>query len=70
MPRSSAGLSIQVLSGLYPVTVTLVGGVPIPLELWLLVGVGAALAWALAETWSRLVWRTHRRQAKVLGSGQ
>jgi len=35
-----------------------------------LVGIAAAMAWALAETWSRLVWRTHRRQAKVLGSGQ
>ena len=65
------GIVIQLLAGLYPVDRHARGRRPHPARrcgCWS--GSRAALAWALAETWSRLVWRTHRRQAKVLGSGQ
>ena len=62
------GIIIQVLAGFYSVTVTLVGGVRISPDLWLLVGVSAGLAWALAEAWSRAVWRADRRQAMMLRS--
>ena len=55
------GMAIQLASGIYPVTIALVGAVPLPLELWGAVGISAGLAWALAETWSRLVWRIHGR---------
>jgi P-type Ca2+ transporter type 2C len=62
------GIAIQVLSGFYPVTVALVGGVQLPPDLWLLVAIGAGLAWALAESWSRFVWRSHARHVKMSGS--
>ena len=55
------GIAIQLAAGIYPVTIALVGAVPLPLELWGAVGISAGLAWALAETWSRLVWRIHGR---------
>jgi Ca2+-transporting ATPase len=53
------GMALQVAAGMHPVTIALVGGVHMPLELWGVVGISAALSWALAETWSRVVWRNH-----------
>jgi Ca2+-transporting ATPase len=54
-----AGIGAQVAAALSPFAARLLGNAAIPMELWVLVFGGALLAWGLAETLSRLVWRHH-----------
>jgi Ca2+-transporting ATPase len=56
-----AGLVVQLVAAWLPLTSNLLGGVRIPLELWLLVTAAALSSWALAEAYSRVVWRQHGR---------
>ena len=54
-----AGVVIQVVAASVPVVADLLGNARLPVELWGVVGGGALLAWALAETTSRVAWRHH-----------
>jgi Ca2+-transporting ATPase len=51
------GIAIQVAAGLVPAISTLLGDAGLPVELWAVVFGTAALSWAIAELWSRRVWR-------------
>jgi Ca2+-transporting ATPase len=51
------GMGVQVAAASLPATAGLLGNARLPSELWIFVFAGALLAWALAETISRLVWR-------------
>jgi Ca2+-transporting ATPase len=51
------GIAIQVAAGLVPAISTLLGDAGLPAELWGVVFGTAALSWAIAELWSRRVWR-------------
>ena len=51
------GVVVQVGASLLPVTSTMLGGIALPLQLWSLVFVFAALAWASIEALARLEWR-------------
>jgi Ca2+-transporting ATPase len=53
----ATGILVQVLAAWLPLTSELLGQAAIPPELWGVVAGGALAAWALAEAWSRLVWR-------------
>jgi Ca2+-transporting ATPase len=52
-----AGVGIQVMAASLPVTANLLGDAAIPVELWGVVLGGALVAWGLAESYSRFVWR-------------
>jgi Ca2+-transporting ATPase len=52
-----AGIGIQFIAASLPVVSTLLGSAAIPVNLWFVVFAGAFVAWGLAETISRLVWR-------------
>ncbi len=54
------GAGIQLTAAALPFTAALLGNPAIPIELWGLVLIGALLAWAMAESIARLVWRGHR----------
>jgi P-type Ca2+ transporter type 2C len=59
------GISVQVGAASLPLTATLLGNARLPIELWLLVFAGALLAWALAESISRFVWRDRGRSRAI-----
>jgi hypothetical protein len=50
-------MGVQVAAASLPLTAGLLGNARLPAELWAFVFAGALLAWALAETISRFVWR-------------
>jgi P-type Ca2+ transporter type 2C len=52
-----SGIGVQLVAGWLPVSANLLGISPLPVELWGLVCGSALVAWALAEAWSRIVWR-------------
>jgi Ca2+-transporting ATPase len=52
-----AGMGIQIAAATTPFTAGLLGNARLPIELWALVAAGAVLAWLLAETIARVVWR-------------
>jgi hypothetical protein len=51
------GIGIQIAGSTMPFLANLLGGAALPPVLWLLVSGAALLAWGLAETIARLVWR-------------
>jgi Ca2+-transporting ATPase len=51
------GVTVQIAAGWLPVSAELLGDAFIPIELWGLVFGAALLAWALAESISRVAWR-------------
>jgi Ca2+-transporting ATPase len=53
----AAGVGVQVAAASVPLTSGLLGSVPLPLEMWIVIFGGALLAWGLAESISRFVWR-------------
>jgi Ca2+-transporting ATPase len=53
------GMGVQVAAASLPLTAGLLGNARLPIELWVFVFAGALLAWALAESISRFVWRHH-----------
>ncbi|MGE0462889.1 MAG: cation-translocating P-type ATPase [Vicinamibacterales bacterium] len=53
------GIAIQMAAAVWPVTAVLFGA-SLDLPLWGLVFGAALLSWALAESWSRIVWRSLR----------
>ena len=55
-----AGLSVQIAAASLSWTAGLLGNARLPAELWAFVFSAALLAWAVAETISRLVWRADR----------
>jgi Ca2+-transporting ATPase len=57
------GIAIQLGAAAFPPVARLLGTANLPLPLWGVVAGAALLSWVLAEAWSRLVWRWHRRQA-------
>lgn len=54
-----AGIGIQIAAASLQFSAALLGNAAIPSELWALVFGGALLAWGLAESVSRFVWRQH-----------
>jgi P-type Ca2+ transporter type 2C len=56
----AGGILLQILAGALPYTAALLGRADLPPVLWGVVFGAAGLAWALAEGWSRLVWRRRR----------
>jgi len=55
----AGGIAIQMAAAFWPVTATLFGA-SLALPLWGLVFGAALLSWALAESWSRMIWRSQR----------
>ncbi len=55
----ASGVVLQAVVAIVPVTARLLGSAALPVELWLLVLGGAAVAWAWAELCSRFTWRHH-----------
>ena len=56
-----AGIGIQIAAASLPFSAGLLGNAAIPLELWTLVFGGALVAWGLAESSARFVWRQDAR---------
>ena len=50
------GIAVQIAAGAIPSAAALLGGADVPLALWGLVFVTAALSWAVAEAWARALW--------------
>jgi P-type Ca2+ transporter type 2C len=53
----AGGLAIQIAAGSVPALSALLGNARLPLELWVLVLVAAAMSWGLSEAMSRMIWR-------------
>jgi Ca2+-transporting ATPase len=54
-----AGIAVQVLASLMPLTAGLLGNAAIPAALWALVAGMAVLAWGFSEAVARIAWRRH-----------
>lgn len=61
-PAVLAGIGIQIAAASLPFSAGLLGNAAIPFELWVLVLGAALVAWGLAESASRFVWRQHARE--------
>ncbi|MDP2322044.1 MAG: cation-translocating P-type ATPase [Acidobacteriota bacterium] len=53
----AGGIGLQVVAATVPAASNLLGNAAISVELWGVVLGAALLSWALAEVWSRVVWR-------------
>jgi Ca2+-transporting ATPase len=53
----AGGMALQFAAASLPVASNLLGNAAIPLELWVVVFLGAFAAWTSAEVIARLVWR-------------
>jgi len=54
------GIAVQIAAGTLPAAAALLGRADLPLFLWGMVFAAAALSWAIAEAWARVIWRSHR----------
>jgi Ca2+-transporting ATPase len=52
------GVAIQFAAASLPVVSNLLGNAAIPVELWLVVFIGAFVSWGLSEAIARFVWRS------------
>ena len=57
----AGGIGIQIVAATVPAASNLLGNAAISVELWGVVFGAALLSWALAEAWSRFIWRRARR---------
>jgi Ca2+-transporting ATPase len=58
------GAAIQFAAASLPAVSNLLGNAAIPLELWVVVFVGAFLSWGLSEVIARVVWRNGEAPAR------
>jgi hypothetical protein len=57
------GVAIQVAAASLPAVSNLLGNAAIPVELWVVVFVGAFVSWGMSEVIARIVWRNNEAPA-------